>query len=71
LAEQTTQLLHQAPAHGILAEYDAGHGDDDEQDGRKRGHDVERDCRAPTESAMRDVSLRGAFQDAPHRKRPF
>jgi DNA-binding beta-propeller fold protein YncE len=23
--EQTTKLLHQAPAHGILAEYDAGH----------------------------------------------
>jgi hypothetical protein len=30
LAEQTTQLLHQAAAHGILSKYNAGHGDDDE-----------------------------------------
>jgi hypothetical protein len=71
LAEQTAQLLHQASAHGILTENDAGNGDDDEQDGRKRSHDIERDCSAATKSAMSDVTLHGAFQDAPHRMRPF
>jgi hypothetical protein len=71
LAEHATQLLHQAAAHGLLTKYNAGHCDDYEKDRRERGHNVEGDRSAPTQGAVRDVSLNSAFQNAPHCRTTF